>query len=502
MAYLPGFDYDIFISYSHVDNLAIGEEVAWVQHFHEALEVSLARRVGRVGVVKIWRDQRLDGNQLFDITIKTAIEKSALFVALTSNGYVASEYCLQELNWFSKCAADNPFGIQIGDRHRICNVLLNNIHRDRWPSAFGRVSGYAFHDSTSDEELGFPLAPSDRDFLSRLRTFSDSLYETLVQLRRYCDNSNGKCAPSGESAAASGPLVVVADVSDTLRSTRKRIVQELTRKGVRVESGIPPPYSADEHDERVRRTMGSSSLSVHLLDQFPGREIDGGDGTTYSQRQVELAVRSGGAHFVWVPKALSLSEVEDDRHRAILDRLENGERGERSYEFIRGDPATLSPQILDKLKEITVAEEDRTEAKAVLLDTHIKDQLFAYQVGQYFLQNDIQPFINPQEDDPSKNLDILEARLRTVSMLMILFGQVSEQWVRQRLGAALQLSVVKGFRIKSFCVYSIPPDKGQTLTDFTIGPVQVQLIDNSRSDRFNPELFQPLLRNFTAGGSE
>ena len=60
-AYVPGFDYDIFISYAHVDDLK-----GWVHAFHQALEIKLAQRFGRVGRVQIWRDKNLSGDALFD----------------------------------------------------------------------------------------------------------------------------------------------------------------------------------------------------------------------------------------------------------------------------------------------------------------------------------------------------------------------------------------------------------------------------------------------------
>src|SRR5262245_24739878 len=111
MSFLAGFDNDIFISYSHVDNL--GDR--WVERFHGELEIALARRIGQLGVVNIWRDARLEGNQLFDETIKNAVHKTAVFLAITSNGYLASNYCLQELAWFSQKAAADAVGPHIGD---------------------------------------------------------------------------------------------------------------------------------------------------------------------------------------------------------------------------------------------------------------------------------------------------------------------------------------------------------------------------------------------------
>src|SRR5258706_5828560 len=64
MAYLPSFEYDIFISYAHVDNLVPrGGGRGWVDRFQEELELELSRRLGRVGAAKIWWDNSLDGSQ-------------------------------------------------------------------------------------------------------------------------------------------------------------------------------------------------------------------------------------------------------------------------------------------------------------------------------------------------------------------------------------------------------------------------------------------------------
>ena len=83
MAFVPGFEHDIFISYAHVNNSG-GEEGAggWVTQFHRALEAELIQLTGKN--LKLWRDRRLDRNQEFDKTIKTAVESSALFLVMTA----------------------------------------------------------------------------------------------------------------------------------------------------------------------------------------------------------------------------------------------------------------------------------------------------------------------------------------------------------------------------------------------------------------------------------
>jgi len=500
MAFLERFEHDVFISYSHVDNL--GDD-AWVERFHEQLEIALARRIGRMGVAKLWRDQRLEGNQLFDETIRNAIERAAVFIGLTSNGYLESDYCRQELKWFHDKAASEPFGLQIGDRSRVYNVLLTPVPPARWPGEYPKVSGYPFYAGDQDEDLGEPTDPSldKQRYKDQLTALANSLYKTLLAFKESLEHAE-PAASTTAPAPQDGPTVFIGDVADSMTSARRRIIVELQRKGVVVEAAVPPPYSAAEHAKRIEALSGKAVLSVHLLDQFAGREIDGDPGASYPQKQVELMRGQGRPQLIWVPKALDVETVEDEGYRAFLGQLETGDRAGAQYDFIRGVAPTLAPQILERLAELQPKPESSAAASpAILLDTHLKDQLYALEIGKLLLEHNIQPYINPQEDDPNKNLETFEARLGQVSSLMIVFGSVSESWVRHRLGVALQLSVVKNLALKSFCVVLVPPEKQKPQADFSLGPVPVRLIDNSGSTVVNRSLLEPLFRSAFGGGA-
>jgi len=56
MAFTEGFEYDIFIGYTHADNFAPEGKKGWVDDFHEEPEASLVRRFG-YNKIAIWRDK-------------------------------------------------------------------------------------------------------------------------------------------------------------------------------------------------------------------------------------------------------------------------------------------------------------------------------------------------------------------------------------------------------------------------------------------------------------
>jgi hypothetical protein len=175
MAYILGFEHDIFISYAHVDNLVADDEKGekgWISQFHKQLEIALAQRIGRMGLVKIWRDKKLEGDHLFDQTIAQGLEKSALFVAILSNGYLASQYCCdKELRRFHQKANTEDYGLQIGDRNRIYAALINNLPHAKWPAEIGRISGHPFHNAEEADDLGEPSDQSERSSLTSFATW-------------------------------------------------------------------------------------------------------------------------------------------------------------------------------------------------------------------------------------------------------------------------------------------------------------------------------------------
>ena len=107
MAYIPGYTYDIFISYAHLDNLKMyGQQLGWIELFYQSLNLKLAQRIGKMDAVKIWWDsKRLDGSILFDGSIEKGVKDSALFISLISPGYLQSDYCKNEMEHFYEKSA-------------------------------------------------------------------------------------------------------------------------------------------------------------------------------------------------------------------------------------------------------------------------------------------------------------------------------------------------------------------------------------------------------------
>jgi hypothetical protein len=88
-------------------------------------------------------------------------------------------------------------------------------------------------------------------------------------------------------------------------------------------------------------------------------------------------------------------------------------------------------------------------------------------------------------------MKILEERLKQVNKLIIIYGSVSEEWVRARLGAAVQIAITERCPLKACAIYYAHPRKKETNSNFNLGFLPVYTFDSS--DLSNPKSFAPLL---------
>jgi hypothetical protein len=500
MASIKDFTYDIFISYAHVDNAPTSwENLGWIEKFYKDLETLLTRRIGRPGVIKIWWDsKKLDGSVVFDDSIQKGIQQSAIMICLNSPSYKSSTYCKQELELFYNKAQQDKFGLKVADRSRILNVLLYNIPYSDWPSELGGTTGFAFHDAKDEEDFGDPLDASSPEFKNKLQDLRDAIIKIINAFPKEEQNiATQDDEKEDQTIIKEGFTIYMAEVPDSLRTIRKRTIAELEKKGYNLLYGVPPPEEAVAHEEKVKKELSVADLSVHLLDQYPGREIDGKADEWYPQKQTEIGLQFAKSQMIWVPAETDIALIEEENYKTFLQRLEQGKSAGKSFEYIRGSKSTLSQEIADLAKQVKLLQQKQTakEKISVLLDTHFNDQIYALDLSKTLLQNQIQPFINPQEDDPRKNLNILAERVRQVSKLIFFYGQVSKDWVMERMSAALQLIITNNYAIDDFYIYMAPPHKEPNEISLRQRFLKVSVIDSSNNAQLDNISLQQFVRN-------
>ncbi|MDX2044776.1 MAG: toll/interleukin-1 receptor domain-containing protein [Acidobacteriota bacterium] len=486
MAFLPDFETDIFISYARVDNETAAGGDGWVAQFVKHLEIELSKLAGRIGVVKLWWDPTLDDNQLFDDKIQKQINGSAIFLALTSNGYLKSDYCRKELRWFRE-HAEQHHGLKVGDRLRVVNVMLNNIPPESWPDEFQGAIGSKFHDAERDEDIGQPPMPNEEMFRKKLRKLSESIYRTLQAFPSAAESQPPKA--DDENKPDDSFVVYLADVSDTLQNRRDLIANELRQKGVRLLDPIPPPHEAAAHDTKLKTEIARADVAVHLLNEWGGRRMDGLT-VTYPQRQVELGLQHAKSQLIWVPQSLhkdAIKEIEDATQRDLLAKLEDTNLERSRFRFIRESPSAIAREVLNHLGEL---KRQQQLAEAALIDTHPKDNQHASWLWTILKARENNALINPPVEDPISSLSELETRLREAARLIVVFGEVAEDWVRERLGHAIKFAFTEKRQLARCAVFFAPPRlKKDGL--FDLGIVHVDHFDIQ--DLLNPETLADFL---------
>jgi len=490
MAYLQNYEYDIFISYSHVDNKPDpGQTVGWIEQFYKYLSQMLDKRHGRSDIIKIWWDQmNIGGNMIFNQFIENSIKKSAIIICINSPCYAASDYCRKELDTFCKKTKKEKSGLIVDGRSRIINVLLNNIPPAEWLPELRGTVGFKFYNANKADDFGLTFGAFSNEFKLQMNSIRDAVWHLLEVLsKEQVSTPEPELTNEQDDDAFT---IYIGEVSDTLRKPRKGIINELEKKGYKVVSGIPPPDEADAHEQATNNALKNAKLAVHLLDEYPGHKIVGEPNLWYTQKQVELAMQSSKSQMIWIPAETDFEDIKEEKYKLFLQNLESGKSTSKGFEFIRGSKSTLAQEIIDFAEQIKIQQLKKKQDNGkvhVLLDTHLKDQIYAFDLCKILCQNEIQPFLNAQEDDPLKNINLLGDRISQVSKLIFLYGYVSKEWIIQRMTKALQLIIENNYSVDYFYLYLAPPHKEADSIVLGQKLLKLSVFDNSNSQILNHE---------------
>src|SRR5678816_2580986 len=137
------FEQNIFISYAHIDDLPLTPgEKGWISRFHAALKALLSMRIGREA--KIWRDEKLQGNDVFSDEIVAQFKQSAVLVSIVSSRYLNSDWCTREAREFCESARERG-GLVVDNKSRVFKVIKTPVDEQAsLPAPMKDLLGYEF----------------------------------------------------------------------------------------------------------------------------------------------------------------------------------------------------------------------------------------------------------------------------------------------------------------------------------------------------------------------
>jgi hypothetical protein len=252
MAFVPGYQWDAFVSYGHVDDTARDASPGWVTQFSEELERSLSVLTGRPDSVRLFRDTALRRDDRFSIALDHHLQSSATLIAIVSPGFDASVFCQRELAMFEGAVRREGNCGTLNCGQRIVPVRLNSSAGIR--PIFSEVEGHDFADPGS----AFPIDPEGSDFVRKVREVAIELVRILDQVAIRAAES--EAATPWLSPAERGQLTAI------LRAPVLRLQEEDQRTTLLARafgSRAPSLYA------RVRRLGGSVDDWIWaLLDQL------------------------------------------------------------------------------------------------------------------------------------------------------------------------------------------------------------------------------------------
>lgn len=139
---------NVFISYAHVDKF-------WVDEFVLTLEQKVAQYIGRTDSQRIWKDNRLEGNSPFNTEIMNNLQDASCLVVCLSQGYLASSWCLRELNIFKE---------RHESTYKIFCVELDKLDLDEKPNILTETLNYSFWHEDALSKRTYPLRQDSEDY--------------------------------------------------------------------------------------------------------------------------------------------------------------------------------------------------------------------------------------------------------------------------------------------------------------------------------------------------
>ena len=353
MGLVSGYNNEIFISYSHIDNEPFGDpRGGWVDIFHEQLQNFVNVHVGRRTTV--WRDKRLTEAEVFSDEIEQQLRSSAVLVSVISPGYMQSEWCNRELVGFTKAARDRG-NLRVGNLQRVVKVLRLPVERSALPPLLDDVLGEQFYrvDPASGRARDL-LIDASADALQVFRARVDDVAQDLSRLLDAMAASGGV----GASAPPASPTgtVFLAWTTGDLAEEREKLRRELEARNYRVVPTGAPPLDAAGVRERIVAALHDAKVAIHLIGAHYGFVPEGEERSIVelqSDEAIYQASASTAARIFWLsPNA----QPQDPRLSALVERVQQpSPKGGRVDVLANQTIEALKTLVLDRLNPVSKA---------------------------------------------------------------------------------------------------------------------------------------------------
>lgn len=428
------FEKDLFISYAHIDNEPLTpEQKGWITRFHASLEALLSMRMG--GEARIWRDNKLRGNDVFGPEIVDQFSQTAVLVSVLTPRYLNSEWCNKEVSEFCQRAEENG-GMVVENKARIFKVLKAPVDtQESLPEVVRAVLGYeffTFEEGTPlelDSAYGEKFAQDYNRKVGKLAWDVSQLLKTLAAGTG--DNGHDEPGPAK-------PTVYLAECSYDRKQARETLEGELRRYGNVVLPDQELPREEEKYVGAVEGLLKRCQLSIHLVGEAYGGVPDGPSQKSVVVLQNELAAkrsRSGQLkRVIWVPEGTHSAQAQQ---QAFIDALHQNAEAQIGADLITADIEGLKTSIHAILKKLEkpepVAADESVVAdksRLIYLICNEKDRKAAVPVRKFCRGLGFEVAIPAFEGDAAAVREAHQQLLTNADAVILFYGAGDEAWKR------------------------------------------------------------------------
>jgi len=446
MAHVPGFEYDVFVSYAHSDNLAVRRESGWVSRFVDILHAALRQRLGGAADLRIFFDKP-EARANFELTeLPEVVRRSAIFLAVGSASYVTHDWTRRELESFNEAAGD-------GSRIFVVECLPPN-DGDSYPPAIGRhVRQMFWRRNEPESRVPIPLSPDADEtlFLNRIHDLADAMKTRLLAMKAGAVGVKGanasKPSASLKHQAGRAPAVLVAQTTDDLEQEADTLRRYLSQFCGEIEILPENGYSQGgaEFRAEIAADLARADIFVQLLGARAGRAPrDLPEGYTRYQSE---AAKSAGVHIMqWRHASLSRDDVADLDHRSVLF-------GEK---VIASTFEAFKASVLSKARSLAVPAKP-TRSSLIFVDADTSDLDVARQVQRELAKHSLSTILPVRGASAEENRSDLEENLIDCDALILVYGNAAPVWVRGQLKLYNKVRARRESDPKLIAIYVGPP---------------------------------------------
>ncbi len=417
------FEKHLFISYAHIDNEPLTpQQQGWITRFHASLEALLSMRLG--GKARIWRDNKLQGNDVFSDEIVDQFGHTAVLVSVLTPRYLNSEWCNKEVAEFCK-RAEQSGGMIVANKARIFKVLKAPVEtQESLPQVVKDVLGYEFF--TIEDGTPLELDPAyGEKFAQNYNRKVGKLAWDVSQLLKTLETGTGDNGHDEQGPAK--PTVYLAECSYDRKQTREILEGELSRHGNAVLPDHELPREEDEYVAAVEDLLKRCRLSIHLVGEAYGGVPDGPSHKSVVVLQNELAAKRSRSdqlkRVIWVPEG---THSEQAQQQAFIDALITAdiEGLKNSIHAILTKLEKPEPQL--PAEQAAAAD----QAKLIYLICNEKDRKATVPVRKFCRGLGFEVAIPAFEGDATAVREAHQQLMTNADAVIIFYGAGDEAWKR------------------------------------------------------------------------